>query len=183
MCFGGWLGGPSLRCRPPFAAARRRSPALSLNLSMIMATVKVFQQDSVSEWLRRWIRNPLGSARRGSNPLAVVLVPFRERLRQRLPKAFQRFTEGSRRLPEAPRGSQRLPEGPRGSQRFPEAPHDSQRLREAHREAPRGSPRGSQRLLAKAPKGRQRLLEKQAIGGSRNIGFGTTSKTDGMDYE
>ena len=29
--------------------------------------------DSVSERLRRWTRNPLGSARRGSNPLAVVL--------------------------------------------------------------------------------------------------------------
>ena len=28
-------------------------------------------QDSVSERLRRWTRNPLGSARRGSNPLAV----------------------------------------------------------------------------------------------------------------
>ena len=28
--------------------------------------------DSVSEWLRRWTRNPLGSARRGSNPLGVV---------------------------------------------------------------------------------------------------------------
>ena len=27
---------------------------------------------SVSERLRRWTRNPLGSARRGSNPLAVV---------------------------------------------------------------------------------------------------------------
>ena len=27
--------------------------------------------DSVSERLRRWTRNPLGSARRGSNPLAV----------------------------------------------------------------------------------------------------------------
>jgi hypothetical protein len=26
----------------------------------------------VSEWLRRWTRNPLGSARRGSNPLGVV---------------------------------------------------------------------------------------------------------------
>ena len=26
---------------------------------------------TVSEWPRRWIRNPLGSARRGSNPLAV----------------------------------------------------------------------------------------------------------------
>ena len=30
--------------------------------------------DSVSEWLRRWTRNPLGSARRGSNPLAVVFL-------------------------------------------------------------------------------------------------------------
>ena len=29
-------------------------------------------QDSVSERLRRWTRNPLGSARRGSNPLAVA---------------------------------------------------------------------------------------------------------------
>ena len=28
-------------------------------------------EDTVSEWLRRWTRNPLGSARRGSNPLAV----------------------------------------------------------------------------------------------------------------
>ena len=28
--------------------------------------------DNVSERLRRWTRNPLGSARRGSNPLAVV---------------------------------------------------------------------------------------------------------------
>ena len=30
------------------------------------------KHDSVSEWLRRWTRNPLGSARRGSNPLAVA---------------------------------------------------------------------------------------------------------------
>ena len=30
--------------------------------------------DTVSERLRRWTRNPLGSARRGSNPLGVVLV-------------------------------------------------------------------------------------------------------------
>ena len=29
------------------------------------------EQDTLSEWLRRWTRNPLGSARRGSNPLAV----------------------------------------------------------------------------------------------------------------
>ena len=31
-----------------------------------------FPPDTVSEWLRRWTRNPLGSARRGSNPLGVV---------------------------------------------------------------------------------------------------------------
>ena len=30
--------------------------------------------DSVTEWLRWWTRNPLGSARRGSNPLAVESV-------------------------------------------------------------------------------------------------------------
>ena len=34
-------------------------------------------QDTVSEWLRRWIRNPLGSARKGSNPLAVGFAPNR----------------------------------------------------------------------------------------------------------
>ena len=28
----------------------------------------------MSEWLRRWTRNPLGSARRGSNPLGVDLL-------------------------------------------------------------------------------------------------------------
>jgi hypothetical protein len=31
-------------------------------------------QDTVSEWLRRWTRNPLGSARRGSNPLGVAFL-------------------------------------------------------------------------------------------------------------
>ena len=30
--------------------------------------------DTVSEWLRRWTRNPLGSARRGSNPLGVEFI-------------------------------------------------------------------------------------------------------------
>ena len=29
-------------------------------------------QDTVAEWLRRWTRNPLGSARVGSNPTGVV---------------------------------------------------------------------------------------------------------------
>ena len=35
-------------------------------------------KDTVSEWLRRWTRNPLGSARRGSNPLGVVFFFFFE---------------------------------------------------------------------------------------------------------
>ena len=29
-------------------------------------------RDTVSEWLRRWTRNPLGSAREGSNPFVVA---------------------------------------------------------------------------------------------------------------
>ena len=29
-------------------------------------------KDTVSEWLRSWTRNPMGFARRGSNPLGVV---------------------------------------------------------------------------------------------------------------
>ena len=33
--------------------------------------------DSVSEWLRRWTRNPLGSARVGSNPTGVDIVRMR----------------------------------------------------------------------------------------------------------
>ena len=33
--------------------------------------------DTVSERLRRWTRNPLGSARRGSNPLGVVFCAMR----------------------------------------------------------------------------------------------------------
>ena len=32
------------------------------------------KHDTVSERLRRWTRNPLGSARRGSNPLGVAIV-------------------------------------------------------------------------------------------------------------
>ena len=30
--------------------------------------------DTLSEWLRRWTRNPLGSARKGSNSLGVALL-------------------------------------------------------------------------------------------------------------
>ena len=31
-------------------------------------------KDTVAEWLRRWTRNPLGSARVGSNPTGVVFL-------------------------------------------------------------------------------------------------------------
>ena len=30
--------------------------------------------DTLSEWLGRWTRNPLGSARKGSKPLGVALL-------------------------------------------------------------------------------------------------------------
>ena len=33
--------------------------------------------DTVSEWLRRWTRNPLGSAREGSNPFGVEGSSFK----------------------------------------------------------------------------------------------------------
>ena len=33
--------------------------------------LQVPAEDTVSEWLRRWTRNPLGSARKGSNPFGV----------------------------------------------------------------------------------------------------------------
>ena len=34
----------------------------------------IFLSDTVSEWLRSWTRNPMGFARRGSNPLGVDFV-------------------------------------------------------------------------------------------------------------
>ncbi len=36
-------------------------------------TAQLQRNDTVPERFRRWTRNPLGSARRGSNPLGVVL--------------------------------------------------------------------------------------------------------------
>ena len=41
-------------------------------VDMVVMIVMVVS-DTVTEWLRWWTRNPLGSARRGSNPLGVVL--------------------------------------------------------------------------------------------------------------
>ena len=43
-----------------------------LMLACSCTNLPVSDQDTVSEWLRRWTRNPLGSARRGSNPFGVV---------------------------------------------------------------------------------------------------------------
>ena len=34
----------------------------------------------MSEWLRRWTRNPLGSAREGSNPFGVGFARWRQKL-------------------------------------------------------------------------------------------------------
>ena len=45
--------------------------AAPTNVSLFCEQHTCCHYDSVSEWLRRWTRNPLGSARRGSNPLAV----------------------------------------------------------------------------------------------------------------
>ena len=39
-------------------------------------------QDTLSEWLRRWTRNPLASGRRGSNPLGVAIGDFAEAMAQ-----------------------------------------------------------------------------------------------------
>ena len=44
---------------------------------IILPHFKADGYDTVSEWLRRWTRNPLGSARRGSNPLGVGSVCVR----------------------------------------------------------------------------------------------------------
>ncbi len=52
-------------CR--LAAAVRLRGAVCARLCRLFLS----KHDTVSEWLRRWTRNPLGSARRGSNPLGV----------------------------------------------------------------------------------------------------------------
>ena len=47
----------------------------------------------MSEWLRRWTRNPLGSARRASNPLAVDWV-WRTFSHDRQPQPRRSFRSG-----------------------------------------------------------------------------------------
>ena len=64
-----WLQGVS-NCpkRLTLSTLERSTWSHSMMLSNHIAST-----DTVSEQLRRWTRNPLGSARRGSNPLGVVL--------------------------------------------------------------------------------------------------------------
>ena len=47
-----------------------------LEILMSGQTINFFKlaEDTVSEWLRRWTRNPLGSTREGSNPFGVVFI-------------------------------------------------------------------------------------------------------------
>ena len=72
-------------------APGRRPLSFSTSLSLSFSHGRVVQacilsesaiminrtSDTVSERLRRWTRNPLGSARRGSNPLGVVFCAMR----------------------------------------------------------------------------------------------------------
>ena len=49
----------------------RRHCAIKRSTDRI-AEARPTRHDMVSEWPRRWTRNPLGSARGGSNPLGVA---------------------------------------------------------------------------------------------------------------
>ena len=44
---------------------------VGFNVFCVDRTQFLKRYDTVSEWLRRWTRNPLGSARAGSNPAGV----------------------------------------------------------------------------------------------------------------
>jgi len=60
-----------LQCLLSANSADRVRQLSTLPLSGVGAARARRLHDTVSEWPRRWTRNPLGSARRGSNPLAV----------------------------------------------------------------------------------------------------------------
>ena len=53
------------------AARAERNVRVDLPRDRIVGGQSPSKHDTVSERLRRWTRNPLGSARRGSNPLGV----------------------------------------------------------------------------------------------------------------
>ena len=71
-------GFESPRCRFPSFPAHKHCRGKSGCLRASGGHI-VFS-DTVSERLRRWTRNPLGSARRGSNPLGVVFPVNHTRL-------------------------------------------------------------------------------------------------------
>ena len=48
----------------------------------------------MSEWLRRWTRNPLGSARRGSNPLAVAFSRTETHMQTQVIRLLRGFLRG-----------------------------------------------------------------------------------------
>ena len=76
MCVAAGLS-PLASGSTPAAARPAHGPPVFRHLSSHMyvaAGLNQAIQDSVSERLRRWTRNPLGSARRGLNPLAVDLL-------------------------------------------------------------------------------------------------------------
>ena len=52
-------------------AGERVQRGVPEDVCRIREDCRVQAEDTVSERLRRWTRNPLGSARRGSNPLGV----------------------------------------------------------------------------------------------------------------
>ena len=65
---------PLVRCIAEVGSAARAVRVHSAAIGMSSWRAKPSQRDTVSERLRRWTRNRLGSARRGSNPLGVVCL-------------------------------------------------------------------------------------------------------------
>ena len=57
--------------------------ATILALAQMLQGLRSLVRDTVSERLRRWTRNPLGSARRGSNPLGVACCARARGLRRK----------------------------------------------------------------------------------------------------
>ena len=47
------------------------NPSSNLGGTLIFFCYKLSDIDVMSEWLRRWTANPLGSARAGSNPAGI----------------------------------------------------------------------------------------------------------------
>ena len=60
-----------------------RRAATILALARMLQGLRSLVRDTVSERLRRWTRNPLGSARRGSNPLGVACCTRAHGLRRK----------------------------------------------------------------------------------------------------